>query len=62
MRLEELPELLKSKELTMSEIQEQLSDCSVMEISRFLMTTPEIRQVYGVLCDGKVRFTASSNR
>lgn len=62
MRLEDMPEVLKSKELTMSEIQEVFKGYSVFEISRYLMTNPEIRQAYGALCDGKVRFTASSGR
>lgn len=59
MQLEEMTELLKTKELTMSEIQELFKDHSVFEISKFIMTTPQIRQTYGSLCDNHIRFTAS---
>jgi hypothetical protein len=62
MQLEEMAELLTTKELTMSEIQEIFKDHSVLEISRYVMTSPQIRQTYGSLCDNHIRFTASSGR
>lgn len=62
MKLEKLPEILKRKKLTLDEIQFMLQDYSIYEISRYIMTNPNLVQSNGLLHDNKIRFTAISDK
>lgn len=62
MKLEKLPEILKTKKLTLDEIQQIMKDYSIYEISRYIMTNPNLAQSDELLHDNKIRFTAISDK